>query len=151
MTEIERISDQIDRAYGGDAWHGPSVREALAGVTAQQAAARPIANAHSIWEIVSHLSAWTSVVRKRMLGEPARQPDEGDFPEVSDSGEVAWRETLDALESNYEALRREIACLDESQLDQPCGERPVSYYTHLHGTVQHYLYHAGQIALLKKL
>ena len=34
MTEIERILDQLKRAYEGDAWHGPSVREALAGVTA---------------------------------------------------------------------------------------------------------------------
>jgi uncharacterized damage-inducible protein DinB len=151
MTEIERINDQIKRAYHGEAWHGPSVQEVLAGVTAQQAAAQPIANAHSIWEIINHLSAWTSVVRKRMLGESARQPDEGDFPEVSDIGDAAWRQALAALESNYEALRREIASLDESRLDQPCGEGPVSYYIHLHGTVQHYVYHAGQIALLKKL
>ena len=151
MTEIERIDDMIKRAYKGEAWHGPSVQEVLVGVTARQAAARPIANTHSIWEIVNHISAWTSVVRKRMSGEAARQPDEGDFPEVSDTSEAAWSNALAALESNYEALRREIAALDESRLDQPCGDRPISYYIHLQGTVHHYLYHAGQIALLKKL
>ena len=53
MTEIERILDQLKRAYEGDAWHGPSVREALAGVNAKQAHARPLANAHSIWELIT--------------------------------------------------------------------------------------------------
>jgi uncharacterized damage-inducible protein DinB len=151
MTEIQRIDDQIKRAYSGEAWHGPSLKEALAGVTADQAAARPIANAHSIWEIVNHLSAWTRVVQERMQGKPSRQPVEGDFPDAGDTSEAAWRNTLAALESNYEALRKELAGLEESRLDEPCGELPVSYYIHLHGTVHHYLYHAGQIALLKKL
>jgi uncharacterized damage-inducible protein DinB len=151
MTEIQRIDDQIKRGYSGEAWHGPSVKEALAGVTAEQASARPIANAHSIWEIVNHISAWTRVVQERMQGKATRQPVEGDFPEVSDTGEAAWRNTLAALESNYEALRKELAGLDEARLQEPCGDGPISYYIHLHGTVHHYLYHAGQIALLKKL
>jgi len=50
MTEIERILDQLKRAYEGNAWHGPSVREALNGVTPEQAAAHPLSGAHSIWE-----------------------------------------------------------------------------------------------------
>ena len=52
MSEIKRINDQLKRAFEGTAWHGPSVSEVLAGVTAEQAAAHPIAGAHSIWEIV---------------------------------------------------------------------------------------------------
>jgi uncharacterized damage-inducible protein DinB len=151
MTEIERIDDQIKRAYSGQAWHGPSLQEVLKGVTAAQAAARPIASAHSIWEIVNHVSAWIEVVRQRMRGNPAGQPDEGDFPEAGDTSEAAWKRTLSALDSNHEALRKEVASLEESRLDEPCGGQPASYYIHLLGTVHHYLYHAGQIALLKKL
>jgi len=55
MGEIARIVDQLDRAWQGPAWHGPEVLLALAGVTASQAAARPIRAAHSIWELVHHL------------------------------------------------------------------------------------------------
>ena len=29
MKEIERIVDQLDRAWKGPAWHGPSVQEAV--------------------------------------------------------------------------------------------------------------------------
>jgi len=151
MTETERIHDLIKRAYSGQAWHGPSFLEVLNGVTAAQAAARPIPNGHSIWEIVNHVSAWTEVVRQRMQGKSTGQPDEGDFPETSDTSEAAWKKTLAALETSHEALLREVAGLEQSRLDEPCGGRPISYYIHLHGTVHHYLYHAGQIALLKKL
>jgi uncharacterized damage-inducible protein DinB len=150
MTEIERIGDQIRRAYGGRAWHGPSLQEVLAGVTAEQAAARPVANAHSIWEIVNHVSAWTSAVRQRMEGRSVEEPEEGDWPEVLDPSDAAWKGTLAALENNYGALRRAIAGLDDSRLEEPCGGQPASYYIHLTGSVQHYIYHAGQIALLKK-
>jgi hypothetical protein len=58
MKETERIRDQLHRAFAGDAWHGPSVLEILENVTASQAATRPIAGAHSIWELVLHIKAW---------------------------------------------------------------------------------------------
>lgn len=58
MTEIQRIVDQLNRAFEGEAWHGPAVMDILEGITAQQAAARPFNGTHSIWEIVLHIAAW---------------------------------------------------------------------------------------------
>src|SRR5438874_6297432 len=58
MTEIERIQDQLKRAFEANAWHGPSVSEVLNGITADQAHARPLRNAHSIWELVRHIAVW---------------------------------------------------------------------------------------------
>jgi hypothetical protein len=69
VSETQRLSEQVERAYAGDAWHGPSVREALDGVTAQLAMARPIADAHSIWEIVAHLAEWNTAIVRRLGGE----------------------------------------------------------------------------------
>ena len=69
MTEIERILDQLKRAYEGNAWHGPSVREALAGVTASQAHARPLAPATEAWCLLRRAEK-----ASRCTGEaPARQ------------------------------------------------------------------------------
>jgi hypothetical protein len=151
MTEIERISDEIRRAYSGRAWHGPSVLEVLAGVSAERAAARPIASAHSTWEIVNHVSAWTSVVSQRLKGKYLEEPEEGDWPPVNDTSDAAWKVALDALESTYASLCKAIAAFDGSRLDERCEGRPDTYYINLQGALQHYLYHAGQIALLKKL
>jgi hypothetical protein len=54
-TEVSRLDDQLKRALEGEAWHGPSVLESLAGISAAQAAIHPIAGAHSIWELVLHI------------------------------------------------------------------------------------------------
>jgi len=150
MTEIERIDDQIKRAYRGKAWHGPSLLEVLDGVNAEKAA-RLLPNSHSIWEIVNHVSAWTAAVSGRLRGESIKEPAEGDWPATGDTSEIAWKAALARLESNYEGLRKQIAGLDGAGLDETSGSSPFSHYIHLHGTVHHYLYHAGQIALLKKM
>ena len=74
MTETFRLADQIRRAFEGNAWHGDSVLELLAGVNAKTAAARPIKNAHSIWEILLHIAAWDDAVRRRIGGTAVLSP-----------------------------------------------------------------------------
>ena len=154
MTEIDRILDQHKRAYHGEAWHGPALREVLVDVTAEQAAARPLPNAHSIWELVLHITAWEDATRKALDGIPIDVPDEENFPPVSDTGEAAWRNALTRLEAGHHALREAIARQTDDLLDTSAGHfvpgRPYSFYFLLHGVLQHNLYHAGQIVMLKK-
>jgi len=154
MTEVQRIREQFQRAFNGEAWHGPSVLKILDGVTAQQAAAHPIPGAHSIWELTLHIAAWENACRRRLEGDPAQLSDEEDWPTIEDTGEEAWHATQQHLRDNHQALLDAIAALDESNLDRPIienDETPFSsVYVTLHGAVQHDLYHAGQIAILKK-
>jgi len=154
MTEIERISDQFRRAFDGNAWHGPSVMALLEGVTASQAAARPIPSAHSIWQLVSHIAAWERACLRRLNGDPAQLTDEEDWPAVFDTSEVAWQKTKDELVATHQQLLDKIGGLDDARLNQPIINDPSttysSVYVTLHGGVQHDLYHAGQIAILKK-
>ncbi len=151
MTETHRINSQLKRAYQGEAWHGPSVRELLNGVTAEQAAARPIPNAHSIWELVNHIIAWEQITRRRLEGDPVKNPtNEMNFPPVNDSSETAWQTTLQALATSNQALRDAIKKIDDAKLEEIVPEAIYSNYAMLHGVIQHDLYHAGQIALLKK-
>lgn len=150
MSEITRIQDQLRRAYRGPAWHGPSLREVLEGVGAEAAAARPLPEAHSIWEIVLHVAGWQDVVRRRLGGEKVREPDPGDWP-AQGSGEEAWREALEALDRSHAALLEAVGRVDPARLDELLFRGAEwSVYVSLHGVVQHNLYHAGQIALLKK-
>jgi len=151
MGELERIVDQLRRAFEGEAWHGPAVTEILEGITAQQAAARPSGAVHSIWEIVLHIAAWESAGARRLRGDRAQLPTEEDWPVVTISSEEAWQQTMKALKQGNEELRTAISRLDESRLDQPILEDMSSAYRTLHGIVQHDLYHAGQIAILKKM
>jgi uncharacterized damage-inducible protein DinB len=150
MAEIERIIDQLNRAFVGEAWHGPAVSEILEGVTAQQAVAYPLAGGHSIWELALHLDAWMRAVLRRLHGERAELTAAENFPAVTDSSERAWEEARESIKQAHVELRSAILLLDDSQLDQPIVEGMSSIYVTLHGVIQHSLYHAGQIAILKK-
>ena len=149
--EIDRIVDQMERAFEGDAWHGSSLSEILSCITAEQAAARPIPEAHSIWEIVLHTSVWQRTVRERLQGRPIVElPEDEDWPEVPDTSSAAWAVAAEELRAEYEMLRAEAMKWKNRDLDETTEGQRYTVYEMLHGVVQHNLYHAGQIALLKK-
>jgi uncharacterized damage-inducible protein DinB len=148
--EVARIADQLRRSFEGGAWHGPALMEVLEGVTAKQAAAHPVAGAHSIWELTLHLWAWTGVEIDRLAGKPTEKPEAGDFPAVTDTSEKAWREALRKLEKVHRDLMAAVDRLPESRLEEKAPNRDHTIYFMLLGQVQHTVYHAGQIAVLKK-
>lgn len=150
MTEIQRIQDQLKHAFEGGAWHNPSVKEALSGVTAQQAASKPIPNAHSIWEITLHIAGWVGAIKQRLEGNWVDEPPEGDWPAVKDTTEAAWKTTLELLEKNHRELQKTISRFSDSDLDKQVAEGKATVYVILHVLIQHDLYHAGQISILRK-
>ena len=150
MREAEFLADQMKRAFHGEAWHGQSVLEVLQGVTAAQAAARPIAGAHSIWEIVNHISAWHPGALRRLQGEALELVGEQDWPPVHERSETAWHQTLQQLNTGFYALYEAVRSLDDSRLQDRIANRDHNVWFMLNGIVQHDLCHAGQIAVLKK-
>ena len=157
MTELDRLIDLMERVHGGDAWHGPSVLGALEGVTASMAAARPAEGAHSIWEIVAHLTGWRREVARRAGGANARDPVEGDWPVVPDPTDGNWSATLERLQQSHAELVAAVRALKPDQLERHVGDdrdpalgTGTSLYVTLHGLVHHDAYHAGQISLLKR-
>ncbi len=150
MTEVERIEDQLRRAIGGDAWHGPSVKEVLTDVTAQQATAKPVQGAHSIWELLFHMGAWEGVALQRLNGDKTPLPDDQNWPLDNPPGDREWNAAWTSFENQNQQLRKAILQLTDDQLEGQVPGTDHSFYHLLHGVVQHDLYHAGQIVLLKK-
>jgi uncharacterized damage-inducible protein DinB len=153
MSETARIADQLRRAFAGEAWHGDSLLEILEGVAAAQASARRIPHAHTIWELVLHIAAWDGAVLRRLGGEAVELSDEQNFPPVRDTSETAWRKAVEHARRVHEELVGAAAEFPDARLDERVPGKQGSHYTYyymLHGVTQHELYHAGQIALLKK-
>jgi hypothetical protein len=151
MREIERIGKQIDKTFGGRAWHGPAVEEVLKDVDAKLASAPSPGGAHNIWQIVEHLIIWQDAVGRWLAGDTKRPKDEESWPAITDTSEAAWQATLKRLRTSHRALTKEVAKLDDARLDQRVFEGMPTVYVTLHGIIQHNLYHAGQIATLKKI
>jgi hypothetical protein len=151
MGEVERIEDQLRRGMEGEAWHGPAVLELLAGVTWAQAQARPIAGAHSIWELVLHLGGAYRLVIRRLRGDATQLGPDEDWPPVPEPTEGNWRAAVEGLRSLNAEARRAVAGFDPDRLDEPLvADPPYPAHTQFVGLTQHDLYHAGQIALLKR-
>ena len=153
MAETARLADQIRRAFEGEAWHGDSILQLLDGVGAATAAAHPIKNTHSIWELLLHIAAWDGAVIRRIAGSAVELTDEENFPAVKDTGEAAWQRTLASVKNTHNDLVKAVAAFPDSRLQDPVPGKSEDYHDFYYlfsGIVQHELYHAGQIAVLKK-
>ena len=151
MTELDVIRDQLRRAFRGDAWHGPSLKELLEGINAQHAMSRPIADGHTVWELVLHITAWTDIPRRRMEGDLVADPSvEQDWPPMTGSDETSWQATIEKLHIAHDRLQEALARFPESRLSETVPGRDHSFSVMLHAVAQHGLYHAGQVAMLKK-
>ena len=151
--EAERIAKQLDRVFSGKAWHGTSVFDTLDRIPAAVAADRPVDRTHSIIEIVLHMDAWISIVRRRAEGEQISQVDVAtDWPAPSGADAAAWDGVRSVLRMSYAALGLVIRGLDDSALEEIVAGKLRSYtvYEDLHGLIQHTVYHLGQIVILAK-
>ena len=150
FSETAGIADQLRRAFDGSAWHGPAMLELLEDVDAGMAAARPIADVHSIWELVMHVEVWDEVAMVRLGGKKCQPTGTDNFPLVPKVTGAAWRKAVAEAKRTHDTLVKTVAALPDARLRERVQGKRYDFYHMLHGIAQHELYHAGQIAILKK-
>ena len=151
MTHGELAADEIQRAVGGDAWHGPSLKELLAGITADEAIQHPIPTAHSIWEIVLHLTSWSNIAPRRISGGQVEARDGEDWPLTGEPTPTRWEDACVELAHSHRRLCESVMTLNDLQIFANAPKSQNSIAVMLHGVAQHGAYHGGQIAVLRKL
>jgi len=149
-SEAARIADQLRRAFDGSAWHGPGLLELLNDVDAATAAAKPLAQVHSIWELVLHIAVWDGAGLRRLDGEKYQPTGLANFPLAPKPTTAAWRKAVLGTKGTHDTLVKAVAGLPDSRLRDRVPGKRYDFYHMLHGIVQHELYHAGQIAVLRK-
>jgi uncharacterized damage-inducible protein DinB len=147
MRPIERLLDQLNSAFGGEAWYGPPLRNLLDGVSAEQAQQKPIAGGHSILELVVHVRTWMDVAARRITTTDAALTTIEDW---SDINGTSWVETIEELEHAQSRLVDAVARLSTERLDEKVPGQKHTINSEVMGVLQHNVYHAGQIALLKR-
>jgi hypothetical protein len=159
--EIERLITLLNEAYAGPAWHGPCLRGALRGVTSEQAAWRPDAERHNIWEIAVHAAYWKYAVRRRLLGEKRgsfgekgsnwfeRPPAPGARTEAIHA--KLWTRDLALLGRAHQELRETVIRINPAALDLRSAGNRQTPRRMIEGIAMHDVYHAGQIQLIKRL
>lgn len=132
-------------------WHGPALMDLVGDVTADEAAAHPVAGAHSIWELVLHITAWTEIVRQRLVSTtPVEATAEQDWPPVRDQSAEGWRAVVERLKDAHRELAEDVGQMDDARLLARSPGQDYNNVVMLHGVVEHDAYHGGQIAILKR-
>src|SRR5258708_3365586 len=147
----EQLARHIERTITGPMWHGPALADVLAGPPPPPAAARPVAAAHSIWEIALHAAAWAEISRARLDGRAtADPPPDVDWPPILDVDASSWDEAVERLRESHRALATRVRQLGDTAVYANVPGLEYSAWVLLHGVVEHGVYHAGQIVLLKR-
>ena len=154
----KQLSKHLERTVTGPMWHGPALANVLEAVTHEAAAKRPISGAHSIWEIVLHVTTWAQIARERLKGESTADPTtERDWPPsraltrspgLAPADELARRDRAARLRAS--AAAADVRELEDDALDAIVPGLDYPVWILLNGIVEHGVYHAGQIALLKR-
>ena len=146
---IEDVLTALKGAFDSGGWHGPTVLESIAGVTAAQARKRPAGAHHSVHELVDHIAFWErAAIHYLKKGRPPARPErEWSSPRTN------FGTSVRRLKDAHRALVTEVACLREMDLERVVrtqeGSVPLSAV--LHGVAAHAAYHAGQIRLIRTL
>lgn len=151
MSESRTAAAIFRASMHGPAWHGPSLLASLADVDHVRASARPLREAHSIWEIVLHAIAWQAYTLNVLDGGDATGLEgDADWPPVLSAEPEDWESALALLSATCDRLHARLAGLSEAQLEQVIPGRSFVLKVLVHGIAHHNIYHAGQISLLAK-
>jgi len=150
MPEIDRVLAHYDEVLRGASWHGDPMWQILEGISAETAAARPLPNAHTIWEIVMHMIFWEEVATERLMGRRAGLIEERNFPAMPHITEDNWNRALDQVRASNTKFREALSQLDPAKLEALSAAGKRTFYEEAHGLIEHHIYHLGQIVLLSK-
>ncbi len=159
MTESPHtLAALLEQAYFGEpdrgdgiGWHGPSVQRIVEDIGFETASLRPEAG-HTIWALVLHIAVWDEICARRLAGEviAITTGDPGDWPDVGERTEAAWRTARDRLHAAQIGLIEIVKRLEPEALLEKTAGCGWTNHTMIHGTLHHDLYHAGQIAMLRR-
>ncbi|MFV8345328.1 DinB family protein [Flavobacterium sp. ZB4P13] len=150
MTEKERVSNLYKTVYNGHPWIDINILETLESISAEQAYTKVKPEINSIWEIVNHMIQWRLNVLQRVQGKIMTTPGHNYFTKNSDPSEEAWKNTLISLEESQQQWIELLSDFNESDFEKIYPNNNLTYYEHIHGIIQHDVYHLGQIVILKK-
>lgn len=152
MDYGRHLSSRLKRSMTGPMWHGPSLREALDGCTADDALERPLRQLPCIWDIVLHVTARAERARLHMDGLALEDPTrEEDWPSIRGPlNPDAWTDAQARLNDAYKAMATRVLQVVSSGFLQVAENSGCNIATMADGVVEHGAYHAAQIVLIRK-
>lgn len=154
MQESKQIKTALRHLYEGEVWHGPSIKEILVDMTAQDALRRVTPKSKNIAEYLIHITNWRIFALEKLTGGDSYDiilNSEADWSVINELDEKGWAEILQNYEEAQTELLEVVDTYTNAKLEAIVPGRKYTFYTLLHGVIHHDIYHSGQMMMLKRL
>ena len=152
MKEI--LERQFSLCFDENGWF-VGVRNALDGVTVEQAAWRPEgSDDNCIWETLSHITYYNNAYLQRFKGIEFEYDVENNDQTFStgEYTEADWQADLAKFDAVMNEFRELIRSADESKFAEPVPTNTSRRWWEVIADINaHNAYHGGQVLLLRKL
>lgn len=154
MNLKETLLEQFDACYDQNGWF-VALKNAIHGITGEQAAWKPEGADNSIWQILSHLNYYNNAYLERFRGvdyEYDKLDNDATFEQAEVPSEQSWKAEVDQFDRIMSEFRDLLAKADDAKLDElapPARKYPWSEIISSINT--HNAHHGGQIVLMRKL
>ena len=149
MHDQTEILDRVlRRALSGEGAHA-ALGDLFDGLDWRAAGARPDNSPHSVFQLLNHMTYWQDWAVKWLEGgkPPTPRRAAGSWPgEPAPAAKQEWEQAVRHFGSGLEALGRQ-SC----RLDRFARHGSKTRLEMLHTIASHNSYHAGQVALLRRM
>lgn len=145
LARTEQIASAYRAATLEGAWYGPSLAELISNATPELAAKPLLPKANSVSAIVQHLLLWNE--RYRNVNATAPLPKWEAEKEWAESP-IPWSDLIPRWNKSRDLLEERIHAFPLEDLPKQVPGRTYSYEELLAGSVEHVIYHSGQISMI---
>lgn len=148
--ELDRLIENMDTVFRGDAWHGPSISEVMQSLKADQIDKKHGFSKRTIGELIFHLVAWRKFLIEKLNDNIhySLDTEEDNWGTPQITGAEGWV----ALKAQFQQIHGQLIDLlenfDDDLLDKRVPGEHYDFYKLINGIIQHDTYHLGMIWIL---
>lgn len=148
--EIDKIIDNLNTVFRGDAWHGPSLMEIIQSLPENIVSQKHGFSKRTICELVFHLTAWRKFVIQKLDDNIhfSLDTEEDNYGTKELTLSSNWKNLIEDLKNTHKELNDKLESFDDTLLERRVAGEDYDFYKLLTGLIQHDTYHLGMIWVL---
>lgn len=156
MSESQHLAEAVESFYFNpkNGWFA-SLNEAVAGLTAEQAARVPAEGFNSIWAVVNHVRYWQEYMLLLLKGVSvdlktwSNGPDWAALP--SPASQADWQTALERAAAVNREMTALVGQMSEADLNAPVAPGKPARWQIIQGVIAHTSYHTCEIISIRHM
>jgi uncharacterized damage-inducible protein DinB len=149
-NELEKITENLETVFRGDAWHGPSMMEIINSLPMKAVDQKHGISKRTIAQLLFHLLAWRKFIIQKLEENIHYQleTEEQNWGTATETSADNWNKLVSELKETQNILINKLDSQDDTLLVRRVPGEYYDFYKLLTGMIQHDTYHLGMIWVL---